>query len=105
MLSPIVTIIGLVFAIGFASTTGSWTFRTLKRRGVGEILAATVCGLAATVVTSVVFIALRIHLWFGPEMDWRFSVFLGVCAGIWHAVLHRRDRLSSRATNDDERGA
>jgi len=105
MLSPIVTIIGLVFAIGFASTTGAWTFRTLKRRGFGEILAATVCGLAATVVAAVVFIALRIHLWFGPEMDWRFSVFLGVCVGIWYAVMHRRDGLIPRTTNDDERCA
>jgi hypothetical protein len=105
MLSPILTIIGLVFAIGFASTTCAWTFRTLKRRGFGEILAATVCGLAATVVAAAVFIALRIHLWFGPETDWRFSAFLGVCVGIWYAVMHRGDGLIPRTSHDDERGA
>ena len=105
MLSPIVTILGLVFGVGFASTTGAWTFRTLKRRGIGEILAATLCGLATTVVASVAFVALRIHLWFGPETNWGFSVFLGVCTGIWQAVLHRRDLLIFPAAKDDERGA
>ena len=105
MLSPIVTIIGLVFAVGIASTAGAWTFRSLKQQGIGEIFAATLCGLASALVASAFFIVLRIHLWFGPEMDWRMSAFLGVCVGIWFAVMHRRDRLGSRATSDSERGA
>ncbi len=105
MLSPTVTIIGVLAGGAVALIIGAWTYLTLKRRGIGEVLAATGSGLATTLVASVVFIVLHVQKWFGPETSWGFSVFLGFCAGICQAVLYRGDMLVPRSADDDERGA
>ena len=105
MFSPILTIIGLVIGVGVAAHTGGSTYRALKRRSQSEILAAIGDGLATTVVASIAFTVLRIHLWSGPETSWRFSLFLGLCTGIWHTVMHRGELIVPRRANNDERGA
>ena len=73
---------------------GSWAYwRALGGRPSAtrsEWVAATVAGLVATVVASVIYIPLGVQSWLlGEGASWGVSVFLAVCMGLCQGVLFR----------------
>jgi hypothetical protein len=79
---------------------GGWTYRYAKRRLMfTEWKAAVASGLAATVVSSFVFILTHVHDWAGGVgSSWGVSVFFGVCSGIVQGALFRGGPLDPRST-------
>ena len=100
-MSPVAVIfIGLVPA----QLAGAWTYLKMKgsssSRWRREWVAASMGGLATTLVASVIYLAFGLHKQLSPPMSWGASVFLGACFGICQGVLGRGRPLRRRPPRD-----
>jgi membrane protease YdiL (CAAX protease family) len=82
-----------MLGIGASLVAGAWAYWKIRGKELPDVWRETrariLAGLATTVVSAAVFIALDVHKYFGNEIPWTFSIFLAVCAGICEGVLYR----------------
>ena len=102
-MSPVkIILIGLVPA----QLVGAWTYIRVKRssspRWRREWVAATACGLATTLVASVIYLALGLHKQLEPQLSWGASVFWGLCFGIVQGALFRGRPLQRKPPTDPD---
>jgi len=86
-----------MLGIGVSLVAGAWTYWKIRGEELPDLWRETrariLAGLATTVVSAAIFIALAVHKYFGNEVPWTFSIFLGFCAGICEGVLYRGQAL------------
>jgi hypothetical protein len=93
------------FAIGTVAGqfAGAWAYGRIRGGGPEpaphEVLAAVAAGLTTTLVSSVVYVPLGVHIWLaGEHTSWGASVFIALCMGICQAVLFKGRPLARRST-------
>jgi hypothetical protein len=83
---------GFVIGTFAGHISGRWVYRQVRTEGAGsnmhETRAAVASGLGTAVIASAIYILLGVHTWAGG-MPWGFSVFLGLCMGIFQGALYR----------------
>jgi len=100
-----VLLIGIALLVSLLA--GDWTYWKIRGESLAgpwlETRARIVGGLATAAVGGVLFSALGVHKYFfGKETPWTFSLFLGLCVGIYQGVLYR-GRLLQRFHPNAER--
>jgi len=86
-----VLLIGIAMLVSLFS--GDWAYWKIRGESLAgpwlETRARIAAGLATAAVCGALFSGLGVHKYFGQETPWTFSLFLGVCGGVYEGVLSR----------------